>query len=611
MLTHATYQLPVIVGFGGINAAGRSSFFQNFDWIAYDALAKQQQAATLQALQILAHQPLQLEGKSLADLPLEKQRQFLKQQTFIRKVAWPQEPHFSYPVKFANLPAFEFSSHYKPEDGELEKALAEKALAGFLQATKKSAVHAAAQLPSFFDPAGYYNSKNHPRGLQMAVYGVSDALASLGLEVDSILSRLDYDQVGVYASSMLGQLDEYGISGYIKARSEGKRPTSKQFPLSMPQMTADFINAYVLASLGHTFAGIGACATFLYNLHYATQDIQHGLRKFAIVGASDAPILPEVIDAYAAMGALCTDDDLRKLDQLTEQEEPNYSRACRPFAENKGFVLGESAQFLILSSLDLALEAGLPIYGAVAGVAIHADGQKNSITKPGSGNYFSLLKMMGLAEAILTRPEFKHETFVSAHATGTPQNRVTESRLLSLIAENFGLEHWPVCAVKNYLGHSTAPAAGDQIITALGSFERKVIPAISSTERLAEDVFKKGLHYCLAHETRESLAAALINSKGFGGNNASALILAPKVVDQLSAKLYTEKQRTAYKKTLENTLLQREANEQKILSKEWRPKYHAVDLKEDFLDQVQLENGVAHWGGRKMRFSTSNPYHKS
>ena len=78
-------------------------------------------------------------------------------------------------------------------------------------------------------------------------------------------------------------------------------------------MPGDFINAYVLKSLGHTGPALGACATFLYNLQRGVDDIKSGRARIAVVGASEAPIIPELMDGYVAMGALATDKELRQL----------------------------------------------------------------------------------------------------------------------------------------------------------------------------------------------------------------------------------------------------------------------------------------------------------
>ena len=82
----------------------------------------------------------------------------------------------------------------------------------------------------------------------------------------------------------MGQLDQNGIGGMLQAPMMGKRPTSKQAALGLCEMPTDFINAYILGSVGSTGAVIGACATFLYNLKQGIDDIRSGHRRVALVG---------------------------------------------------------------------------------------------------------------------------------------------------------------------------------------------------------------------------------------------------------------------------------------------------------------------------------------
>jgi len=92
----------------------------------------------------------------------------------------------------------------------------------------------------------------------------------------------------------------------LKARYLGQRVTSKFCPPGFAEMPADFVNAYVLGSLGATGASLGACASFLYNLRHGVEDIRSGRARIAFVGAAEAPITPEVMEGYNAMGALAS-----------------------------------------------------------------------------------------------------------------------------------------------------------------------------------------------------------------------------------------------------------------------------------------------------------------
>ena len=169
------------------------------------------------------------------------------------------------------------------------------------------------------------------------------------------------------------------MGGLLKARLRGDRSTAKQLPLSLNSMPADFVNAYVLGSVGHTEAITGACATFLYGLQAAVRDIRSGKRKVAIVGNAEAVVVPEAFEGFSNMSALGSDENLCKLDASTT---PDWRRASRPFGENCGFTLAEGTQYVVLMDDALAIELGADIHGAVPEVFINADGVKKSISAP-------------------------------------------------------------------------------------------------------------------------------------------------------------------------------------------------------------------------------------
>ncbi len=192
-----------------------------------------------------------------------------------------------------------------------------------------------------------------------------------------------------------------------------------------------------------------------------------GKAKVVIVGNAEAPVEPEIMEGFRVMGALAEDEQLKALDGI---DTVDNRRACRPFSSNAGFTMAESAQFVVLMDDELALKLGANIYGSVADVFINADANKKSISAPGVGNYVTVAKAAALAKAILGEEGVK-QTFVQAHGTGTPQNRVTESHILNEVAKTFGIDSWPVAAIKSYVGHSMSAAAGDQLIASLGVWQ--------------------------------------------------------------------------------------------------------------------------------------------
>lgn len=401
--------------------------------------------------------------------------------------------------------------------------------------TRTSLVQSAGQLPSGFDPEKLYQARSHPRGLQMTVYAASDAIQSMGMDWSRIANSVAPDQMAVYASAAMSQLDPNGLGGMIQANLQGRRVTSKQCPLGLAEMPADFVNAYIIGSVGGTGANIGACATFLYNLKQGLDDIRSGAKRVVIVGASEAPLTPEVIEGYRAMGALAQDDQLLALDPHATVADNR--RACRPFSDNCGFTLAEASHYLVLCDDTLALELGASIYGAVADVFVNADGFKKSISSPGVGNYVTMAKALASTRAILGERGMQR-SYVQAHGTSTPQNRVTESRILNEVSKTFGLGKWPVAAIKSYVGHSLGSASADQVVASLGVWAHGIIPGIKTIDHLASDVETSHLNILMDHLEvgAGEIDAAIVNSKGFGGNNASAALLAPHAVQKMIAR---------------------------------------------------------------------------
>ena len=540
-------RLPVIVGFGGVNPAGRSSLHHGYRRMVIDRLGDDARDRTFASLAALMN---------FDAAPTDKKiQQQILQQTLIRRLETNLFDANNIPLhKKATIRGSEEAVSFNTKRNQLpdnmpeswkvqehEDGTATVTVNGELDVlfndTRSSRVLAAGQLPTGFDPEALYQSRNHPRGLQLTVYGASDALNALGINWEIVKDRVPADQLSVYASSAMGQLDTHGSGGLLQAGLLGKRVTSKNLPLGLAEMTADFVNAYILGNIGTTGANIGACATFLYNLRQGIQDIRSGKYRVSIVGGSEAPLTPDVLEGYRTMGALAEDEALNRIDGVTECEA-DHRRACRPFAENCGFTLSEASQFVVLFDDELALELGASIYGAVADVFINADGFKKSIPGPGIGNYVTVGKTMGAIRSILGEESLKQRSYMQAHGTSTPQNRVTESHIFNELAASFGIRKWPIAAIKAYIGHSLACASGDQLVTSLGVWNDGIIPGIVTSESIADDVHQGHLDFMLHHREvgTEAMDSTLINSKGFGGNNATAAILAPHIVNQMLAK---------------------------------------------------------------------------
>ncbi|HIG37372.1 MAG TPA: beta-ketoacyl synthase [Oceanospirillaceae bacterium] len=573
--------LPVIIGFGGVNPAGRTSSHHGYRRLILDSLDQQSRIDTLTDLAILTNTatynnghyqiPGQTQQYSPAQLASQLSTQ-LQDATLIRPIRpAAYDIHQLVLNKSAEIrPASGDSTCIRmrkrhlpsqrpdtwtvtPVDEDTVEVTISGSFAAILPDSKRAPVSAAGQLPDGFAPGSLYQSRNHPRNLQMTVYGASDALKSTGIEWQDIQDQIAPDRIAVYASNSIGQLDEAGFGGLLKNPISGKRITSKQMPLGYGQMPADFVNAYLLGSVGAVGSALGACATFLYNLRNAVDDIKSGRRDLVVVGGSDAPITPEVMEGFRTMGALAEDHDVAALDDAAEA---NLRRTSRPFSTNCGFTMGEASQWIVLTSDDLALKLGAQIHAAVPGVFVNADGHKKSISAPGIGNYITLAKAAALTESMLGSQSLQQRSCVQAHGTSTPQNRVTESHVLNKTAKSFGIEAWKVGAVKAYLGHSQGTAGGDQLAVSLGLWRYGILPGIATIDHVADDVHTSHLSIQAQHHElgTQGIDTVLLNSKGFGGNNASAVLMGPHIALQLMTKKHGAKAMAALALAQEKSL---------------------------------------------------------
>jgi acetoacetyl-[acyl-carrier protein] synthase len=557
-------RIPVITGFGGINAAGRSSGHQSYRRTVIDALDQDTAQQTWRSLAALMNRDGEID---------DSERQYLADHTLIRRlesqyfepndVAWnrrlaitPAEGGTSFSMARRNVPRLlpEGWTIHELDHQTVRVDIAQRCEV-FMTDHHKLEVSAAGQVPTGFDPLALYPARNHPRGLQLTVYAASDALGNLGLDWDKITAGLPADQISVYAGSAMSQLDGNSNGGLIASRYLGKRVTSKHVALGLAEMPADFVNAYILGNLGTTGLNMAACATYLSNMRQAVGDIRSGRSRIAVIGAAEAPLVPEIFDGYATMRALATDAGLLELDQHLGLEQPDWRRACRPFSNNCGFTLAEGSQFTILMDDELALELGADILGTVADVYVNADGYKKSISAPGVGNYLTFAKAAAVARSVVGEKSIRERSFIHAHGTGTPANRRTESHIFNQTAKAFGVDNWPVAAIKCYLGHTMAASGGDQLASLLGTWQHGIIPGIATIDSVADDVSASNLRISPEHKQYEpgQLDVAFINAKGFGGNNATAAMLAPHIALRLLENKHGAKAMKQWRHRVEST----------------------------------------------------------
>lgn len=535
--------LAVIAGFGGINAAGRSFGHWGLKRMIHGALDASEQREVADDLRALTGQAEASDAQVLdGSLVRRISPQQFDPHSLPSYVRLRGEGKVRVQMERRRLPQRLPQGWELPNDGPANGrwvdvlAPAESMRAN---ATAPLGVSAAGHLPLDMTPGRFYPSRQHPPGLELAVYAASEALLSSGLDIDALLSSVPMERVAVYSGTAIGQADERGIGSYVTGRLMGGKASARSVALGLPDASAAFAAAYVLGSAGRMSGVIGACASFLYTLGHATREIEAGELDMALVGAVDAQSFPAYMEGFVAAGAMATDEAVLQLQERVGEHagELDFTRFCRPFGENVGMAIGDGGQFTLLMSDRLAVECGARVLGSVVAHQIHSDGVKGSISAPGVGNAISFPRAMAEAASVVGEQMLREHSFVMAHGSSTPLNRRTESALMSRSAQLFGAR-LPVTALKGMLGHTMGSASGDQFAAALGTFDTGWLPGIHTTRELAEDVATQNLEFLLQPKREEAghRQLAFLNSKGFGGNNATTAVLGPQATRQMLAR---------------------------------------------------------------------------
>jgi 3-oxoacyl-[acyl-carrier-protein] synthase II len=231
--------------------------------------------------------------------------------------------------------------------------------------------------------------------------------------------------------------------------------------------------------------------------------IQRGSADVIICGGSESPITEISIAGFNSMRALSTWND-------------RYTEASRPFDKDRnGFVMGEGAGAIILEELEHALNRGAKIYAEMAGIGLTADAHHITAPEPeGNGAVRSMQLAVEDAEMALTDIDY-----INAHGTSTPYNDITETKAIKQV---FGDHAYTlsVSSIKSMTGHLLGAAGGIEAIATIMSVYTDTIPPTINLETPGDGC---DLDYCPGKSKHRTVNAALSNTFGFGGHNATLL----------------------------------------------------------------------------------------
>ncbi len=352
-----------------------------------------------------------------------------------------------------------------------------------------------------FDPAavvGTKEARRMDRFVQLAIAAAHQAVRDADLKIDSS----NAESIGVIMGSGIG-----GIATLMEqAKVLESRGPDRVSPFLVPMMIVDMVAGQVAihtGAKGPNFSVVSACATSAHSIGEAFEVIRRGDANAVIAGGSEASIVPIGLGGFGAARTLSTRND-----------EPQ--RASRPFdAERDGFVMGEGAAVLTLESLTHAQERGARIYAEMKGYG--ATGDAYHITAPAEGGEGATRAMsIALRKAGLTPADID---YINAHGTSTPLNDKLETMAIHTV---FGprAQDVAISSTKSMTGHLLGAAGAVEAMACVLAIVHSVIPPTINYEHPDPEC---DLDYVPNVARQKRVRAAMSNSLGFGGHNATLL----------------------------------------------------------------------------------------
>lgn len=359
-----------------------------------------------------------------------------------------------------------------------------------------------------FDPSKYFDRKEARKldlYAQYAIAAAKEALDNCGVD----LEKVDKDEVGVIFAAGIGgiQTFEQEIGYYYANKEQGP----KFNPFFIPKMISDIAAGQISIMYGFrgpNFSTTSACASSTNAIIDAFNYIRLGKANMFVVGGAEATITPGGVGGFNALTALSTRND-----------QPQA--ASRPFSKSRdGFVMGEGSGCLILEELDHAIARGAKILCEVVGGGMSADAYHLTATHP-EGLGAKLVMARALKDAGMNPDEID---YINVHGTATPVGDISESKA---IKEVFGDHAFKlnISSTKSMTGHLLGAAgAMEAIFTVLSVVNDIVPPTINFTEGDEDPDIDYNLNFTFNKAQKRTVNAALSNTFGFGGHNASVIV---------------------------------------------------------------------------------------
>ena len=350
-----------------------------------------------------------------------------------------------------------------------------------------------------FDPnalVGRKQARRMDRFVQLAAAATLEAVEDAGLSV----SDENRNRVSVMIASGIGGIITLSDQIGVLERRGPNRISPFLVPMMLPDMASGQVSM-LLGAKGPNYSAVSACSSAADTIGQAFEAIRRGDVDVALAGGSEAAVCPIGVSGFNACHALSKRNDDPK-------------RASRPFdAERDGFVLGEGGATLVLESLDSAVSRGAEPIAEMTGYGSTADA--HHITQPAPEGEGAARAMANALTQARTQPE--EIGYINAHGTSTPLNDKYETMAIKTV---FGEEAYkvPISSTKSMTGHLLGASGALEAVATVLALSKWAIPPTINLETPDPEC---DLDYTPHLPKRGRVRAAMSNSFGFGGHNAS------------------------------------------------------------------------------------------
>lgn len=327
-----------------------------------------------------------------------------------------------------------------------------------------------------------------------------EAIADAQLE-----GNVDPDRAGVIWGSGIGGLDTFLQESKNYAAGDG---TPRFNPFFIPKMIADITGGHISMKYnfrGPNFTTVSACASATNALIDAYTYIRLGKADVIVAGGSEAAVTEAGIGGFNAMHALSTRND-------------DPATASRPFDKDRdGFVMGEGGAAIVLEEYEHAVKRGAKIYAEFAGGGLSADAHHLTAPHPEGLGAKNVMRY-ALEDAGMSPNELD---YVNVHGTSTPLGDIAETKA---IKEVFGDHAYKlnISSTKSMTGHLLGAAGAVEAIASILSVRDGIVPPTINHFTDDPELDDK-LNFTFGKAQKREVRAALSNTFGFGGHNASVI----------------------------------------------------------------------------------------